>query len=88
MFFHQPSADTDKLVLNVNKDKLKAAPGFARDSWPDWLTYGKQVDKNYGKTVKLKPMANQKLVRASELIGKDVDDRMGKDMGEIDDMSW
>ena len=84
--FNQTSADTDKLVLNVDKDKLKAAPGFARDSWPDWLTYGKQVDKYYGKTVKLKPMANQKLVRASELIGKDVNDRMDKDMGEIDDM--
>ena len=84
--FNQTSADTDKLVLNVDKDKLKAAPGFARDSWPDWLTYGKQVDKYYGETVKLKAMANQKLVRASELIGKDVNDRMGKDMGEIDDM--
>ena len=84
--FDQSSADTDKLVLNVDKEKLKAAPGFARDSWPDWLTYGKQVDKYYGETVKLKPMANQRLVRASELIGKDVNDRMGKDMGEIDDM--
>ncbi len=84
--FNQTSADTDKLVLNVDKEKLKAAPGFARDSWPDWLTYGKQVDKYYGETVKLKPMANQRLVRASELIGKDVNDRMGKDMGEIDDM--
>ena len=84
--FNQTSAESDKLVLNVDKEKLKAAPGFARDSWPDWLTYGKQVDKYYGETVKLKPMANQKLVRASELIGKDVDDRMGKDMGEIDDM--
>ncbi len=84
--FNQTSADTDKLVLNVDKDKLRAAPGFARDSWPDWLAYGKQVDKYHGETVKLKPMANQKLVRASELIGKNVDDRMGKDMGEMDDM--
>ncbi len=84
--FGQSSADADKLVLNVDKEKLKAAPGFARDSWPDWLTYGKQVDKYHGETVKLKSMANQKLVRASELIGKDVNDRTGKDMGEIDDM--
>lgn len=84
--FNQTSADTDKLVLNVDKDKLKAAPGFARDSWPDWLTYGKQVDKYHGETVKLKPVPNQKLVRASELIGKNVNDPSGKDMGEIDDM--
>ncbi len=84
--FNQTSADTDKLVLNVDKDKLKAAPGFARDSWPDWLAYGKQVDNYHGETVKLKAIPNQKLVRASELIGKDVDDRVGKDMGEIDDL--
>jgi sporulation protein YlmC with PRC-barrel domain len=85
-YFNPTSANTDKLVLNVDKEKLKAAPGFARDSWPDWLTYGKKVDQYYGETVKLKPVANQKLIRASELIGKDVDDRVGKDMGEIDDM--
>ena len=65
--FNQTSADTDKLVLNVDKDKLKAAPGFARDSWPDWLAYGKQVDKYHGETVKLKSVPNQKLVRASSL---------------------
>jgi sporulation protein YlmC with PRC-barrel domain len=85
-YFNPTSANTDKLVLNVDKEKLKAAPGFARDSWPDWLTYGKKVDQYYGETVKLKPVANQKLIRASELIGKDVDDRVGKDMGEIDDL--
>ena len=85
-YFGQTSAESDKLVLNVDKEKLKAAPGFKRNSWPDWLTYGKQVDKYYGETVKLKPSPNQKLVRASELIGKNVNDRAGKDMGEIDDM--
>ncbi len=84
--FNPTSANADKLVLNVDKEKLKAAPGFARDSWPDWLTYGKQVDQYYGETVKLKTAPNQRLIRASELIGKDVDDRVGKDMGEIDDM--
>jgi sporulation protein YlmC with PRC-barrel domain len=84
--FNHTSANTDKLVLNVDKAKLKAAPGFARDKWPDWLTYRKQVDQYYGDTVKLNPLSNQKLIRAKELIGKDVDDRVGKDMGEIDDL--
>ena len=84
--FKHSGDNMDKLVLNVNKDKLKAAPGFARDIWPNWLTYGGEVDRYYGETVKLKERPNQKLLRASELIGKNVNDRAGKDMGEIDDI--
>ncbi len=84
--FKHTGNSMDKLVLNVDKDKLKAAPGFARDKWPDWLSYGDQVDRYYGETVKLKEMPHQKLRRASDLIGKNVDDRAGKDMGEIDDI--
>lgn len=84
--FKHTGNNMDKLVLNVDKDKLKAAPGFARDNWPDWLTYGDEVDRYYGETVKLKEMPNQKLRRASDLLGKNVNDRAGKDMGEIDDI--
>ena len=84
--FKHTGNSMDKLVLNVDKDKLKAAPGFARDKWPDWLSYGDQVDRYYGETVKVKEMPNQKLRRASDLIGKNVNDRAGKDMGEIDDI--
>ena len=84
--FKHTGNNMDKLVLNVDKEKLKAAPGFARDTWPDWMTYGDEVDRYYGETVKLKEMPDQKLRRASELIGKDVNDRAGKDMGEIDDI--
>ena len=84
--FKHSGDNRDKLVLNVDKDKLKAAPGFARDIWPNWLTYGGEVDRYYGETVKLKERPNQKLLRASELIGKNVNDRAGKDMGEIDDI--
>ena len=84
--FKHTGDNRDKLVLNVDKDKLKAAPGFARDVWPNWLTYGGEVDRYYGETVKLKERPNQKLRRASELIGKNVNDRAGKDLGEIDDI--
>ena len=84
--FKHTGDNRDKLVLNVDKDKLKAVPGFARDIWPNWLTYGDEVDRYYGETVKLKEWPNQKLRRASELIGKNVNDRAGKDMGEIDDI--
>ena len=84
--FKHSGDNMDKLVLNVDRDKLKAAPGFARDIWPNWLTYGGEVDRYYAETVKLKERPNQKLRRASELIGKNVNDRAGKAMGEIDDI--
>ena len=41
----------NKLILNVNKDKLKAAPGFDKDAkWPDFAdrTWGKGIYDYYG----------------------------------------
>jgi len=79
------TAGRDDLVLNVDKAKLKAAPGFARDTWPDWGTHRGEVDRYHG--VKFAGKATgQKLHRASELIGKDVNDRSGKDVGEVKDL--
>ena len=45
LFAVPPSALTidhdDKcLVLNVDKERLKQAPGFDKDSWPDWADTG------------------------------------------------
>lgn len=85
----KPAADrNDQLVLNVDKEKLKSAPGFEGKNWPDWnqAKYRGDVDKYFGPTVSPKAMPNQRLARASDLIGKDVDDRSGKDAGEIDDL--
>lgn len=31
----QPNPDNDKLVLNVDREKLKNAPGFDKDHWPN-----------------------------------------------------
>ena len=41
----------DKLMLNVDKEKLKAAPGFDQDAkWPDFAdrTWGNTIYKYYG----------------------------------------
>jgi sporulation protein YlmC with PRC-barrel domain len=81
-------ADGDKLVLNVDKDKLKNAPGFDKDKWPDWTDnrYRGDVDRYFStETAKAVPR-NARMIRASELIGKNVNDRSGKDAGEIEDL--
>lgn len=45
------SATENKLILNVDKEKLKAAPGFEKDAtWPDFAdkTWGSTIYKYYG----------------------------------------
>lgn len=84
----KPAADDDKLVLNVDKEKLKDAPGFDKDKWPEWNDnrYRRDVDRYFkAETAKAAPRG-ERLFRASDLIGKDVDDRRGKDAGEIEDL--
>jgi sporulation protein YlmC with PRC-barrel domain len=78
----------DALVLNVSKQQLERAPGFERNRWPDWADnrYREQVDRYFGPTVALQPRQNMQLVRASHLIGKDVNDQRGHDAGEIEDV--
>jgi sporulation protein YlmC with PRC-barrel domain len=85
--FSQDTADK-KLVLNVDKEKLKSAPGFERNNWPDWDKdrYRADVERYFGPTVHPRSMPNQSLARASQLIGKNVDDRNGRDAGEIEDL--
>jgi sporulation protein YlmC with PRC-barrel domain len=82
------TADKDELVLNVDKARLRSAPGFDKDRYPDWNTgrYREEVERFHGGTAATKPMPNQMLRRASELLGKNVDDRNGKDLGEIEDL--
>lgn len=84
----KPQADGDKLVLNVDKEKLKNAPGFDKDKWPDWTDnrYRGEVDRYFkSDTAKAAPRG-ARMVRASELIGKDVKDRSDKNAGEIEDL--
>jgi hypothetical protein len=48
------SLDRDKreLILDVDKEKLKNAPGFDKDSWPDMADtiWGESIHKFYGQT--------------------------------------
>jgi sporulation protein YlmC with PRC-barrel domain len=46
----QPQPGGDKMVLNVEKDRLKEAPGFDRDNWPNLANreWGTQIHEYYG----------------------------------------
>jgi sporulation protein YlmC with PRC-barrel domain len=87
--FQTAAGKNSQLVLNVDKEKLKEAPGFERKNWPDWnkeASYRADVDRHFGPTVSPKTLPNQRLARASDLIGKNVDDRTGKHAGELEDL--
>ncbi|MBA4143772.1 MAG: PRC-barrel domain-containing protein [Nitrosospira sp.] len=82
------SEDEDGLILNTSEEKLKGAPGFEQGRYPDWndRTYREQVDRYHGATASRHPESNQMLRPASELMGREINDRKGEDMGEITDL--
>jgi sporulation protein YlmC with PRC-barrel domain len=44
------AGEDDTLILNVDKEKLKNAPGFNKSSWPNMAdrTWGKEIHSYYG----------------------------------------
>lgn len=82
------ATDRDELVLDVDKERLRLAPGFARNRWPDWASsdYNRSVERHFGPAGRLMPRPNAHLLRASRLMGKDVDDSNGRNAGEIQDL--
>ena len=82
------ASDKDELVLDIDKEKLRRAPGFARNHWPDWASpdYSGAVKRHFGEADRLMPRPNAHLLRASKLLGRDVDDSNGRKAGEIQDL--
>ena len=84
----------DKVMLNVDKEKLKNAEGFAQNEWPAmndeyWGRVGGQASAGASKSQGQKQSQAKKkmnLMRASELIGQNVQDKSGNDVGEIKDI--
>ena len=44
--------NNNEFILDVPKEKLKSAPGFDKDNWPDMANpeWGENIHKFYGKT--------------------------------------
>ncbi|MGM9512893.1 PRC-barrel domain-containing protein [Roseateles sp. DB2] len=80
--------DRDELVLDVDKERLRKAPGFERNRWPDWgsTDYNSSVERHFGQGNRMMPKPNAHLLRASQLMGKNVDDSNGKNAGELKDL--
>jgi len=85
--FQYVGANED-LVLDVDKEKLRSAPGFEKNRWPDWAQpdYATEIERYFGAAGKVAPRPNSRLLRVSDLLGRDVNDQNGKDAGEIEDV--
>lgn len=82
------SRDRGELVLDMEREKLLNMPGFESNTWPNYSEQGAlltRVDRFFGNE-KSRQTASQGMMRASELLGRDVDDRNGKDAGEVQDV--
>ena len=85
----RPGKGGNQLVLNIDKQKLENRDGFAKNQWPAmgddyWGRVGGQASA--GTSQKQSQGAQQNLVRVSEIIGKDVQDKQGQDVGEVRDV--
>ena len=84
----------NQLVLDVDKQKLEDAEGFARNQWPAmgddyWGRVGGGQAASGGSKKGQEKQAQQgkrNLVRASEFIGRDVQDKSGQDVGDVQDL--
>jgi len=86
--------DGKHFVLAVEKDRLKSAPGFAKDRWPSMgdTTWGMGIHEFYG----LQPYwlnegegstpTDLRIQKASEIIGRTVQNDRGENLGEIKDL--
>lgn len=85
----------DHVVLAVDKERLKAAPGFDKNNWPKLadVAWCAEVDKYYanekrvtGHAMEASAPANALTLRASQLKGKNVETPTGEKLGDIKDV--
>lgn len=85
---HSKDKNPDKkyFVADLNKDRLRDAPGFDKEHWPDFAdtrTTG-EIDKYYAAT---EPgLVHGYASKASQLRGAEIKDRAGEKTGKIEDI--
>lgn len=97
----KPGKEKNQLTLNVDKQKLKDAQGFEKSAWPGmddeyWGRMGKgqasagSGGQSQGQQSQSQGQSSQgvkkNLIRASEMKGKEVQDKSGKQVGKVQDV--
>lgn len=84
--------DNQTLYLNVPEETLQNAPGFD-DNWPDPTVVDWDVETDHfwrDLGIQMNPLASGNeaavIARSSELLGSNVQNPAGEDLGEIDDL--
>ena len=83
----KPGAQRNQLVMNIDKQALESREGFSRSQWPGmddgyWgRVGGKQAGAGSGAAAQ-----KMNLVRASELLGKEVQGKGGENVGQLRDI--
>jgi sporulation protein YlmC with PRC-barrel domain len=89
----------DKYVINVPKDRLESAPGFAKSAWPNMLDV-KRKETIHGyyqqpyywdrerDAASSRSLSSERpaVYKASEVIGMKVHNRQAESIGEIEDI--
>lgn len=83
----KPAKERNQLMLNVSKEKLEQQQGFDKDKWPAmsddyWGRIGGKAAAGGTKAQGQK----MNLHRASELMGKEVQNKDGQQVGEVSDI--
>jgi sporulation protein YlmC with PRC-barrel domain len=87
----KPGKQRNQMVMNIDKQALQSREGFSKNQWPGmdddyWgRVGGKQAEAAAGAA---SPGTAQKmnLVRARELLGKQVQDKHGQNVGQVRDV--
>lgn len=89
--------DEKKLVLTVDKERLKSAPGFDKSKWPNMVNpdWSKEIDLYYandrksstGRPVEASArIAGSPIWKSSDLKGSKVETPTGENLGDIKDV--
>ena len=79
---------TYHIVLHVNKESMKKAPGFDKNHWPDFgdANFTAGIDKFYVHHTGHRSVAGTNSFKSSHIVGMRVENPQGENLGKIDSL--
>jgi sporulation protein YlmC with PRC-barrel domain len=74
-------------LLDVDKERLQNAPGFTSDKWPNMADQRWASDVNTFYKVDSQDFKPRRIVKASEVMGRDVHNTQDEDIGGIENLA-